>query len=249
LNDSGEAFLTDWDKLVAHVREEQSELVLLPEMAFYPWMFWRKRFDAGVWKEAVEAHKKGLTRLKELTPACVLGTRPAESWRRRVNQGFFWSSKTGYIQAHTKYYLPDEEGYWEASWYSRGNGEFKAFQTAGIKIGFLICTDIWFFERSRQYGKQGAHLIVCPRATPRSTADKWIVAGRAAAVVSGAYCLSSNRTAPEGHKADLGGAGWVLGPNGGVIGVTSQEKPFLTFDLDLNKAEEAKNTYPRYVAE
>jgi hypothetical protein len=29
--------------------------------------------------------------------------------------------------------------------------------------------------------------------------------------------------------------------------VTSNEKPFLTMDIDLKKAERAKDTYPRYV--
>jgi len=48
-------------------------------------------------------------------------------------------------------------------------------------------------ERARAYGKVGVHLIVNPRATERSTLDKWLTGGRAAAVIAGAFCLSSNR--------------------------------------------------------
>ncbi|MCP4371705.1 MAG: hypothetical protein GY797_26840, partial [Deltaproteobacteria bacterium] len=45
-----------------------------------------------------------------------------------------------------------------------------------------------------------------------------------------------------------GGSGWVIEPEEGeVLGVTSQEKPFLTMNIDLEVAEIAKNTYPRYV--
>jgi N-carbamoylputrescine amidase len=143
--------------------------------------------------------------------------------------------------------LPDEEGYWEASWYERGDEGFAPIKAGEALLGFVICTDLWFFQHSRSYGKMGAHLIVCPRATPRSTLDKWLAGGRAAAVVSGAFALSSNKINREEEKADLGGQGWIVGPNGKVLGITSHEHPFLTLDLDLTKAEKAKETYPRYV--
>jgi len=114
-------------------------------------------------------------------------------------------------------------------------------------LGFVICTDLWFFQHARAYGKKGVHLIICPRATPRTTLEKWLVGGRAAAVVSGAFTLSSNKINRQGEEADLGGQGWIVGPNGKVLGITSQEQPFLTLDLDLTKAEKSKETYPRYV--
>ena len=45
----------------------------------------------------------------------------------------------------------------------------------------------------------------------------------------------------------LGGAGWITDPNGVVLGVTSDDEPFITIDLDLTYAEASKSTYPRYV--
>ena len=33
-------------------------------------------------------------------------------------------TKEGIIDAHTKYYLPDEEGFWEVIWYKRGIKKF-----------------------------------------------------------------------------------------------------------------------------
>jgi predicted amidohydrolase len=247
LNDEQDRFSSDWKNLVRHVRQERSDLILLPEMAFFPWLFGRCKYEASLWQKAKEAHNDWIRRLAELSPARVLGTRPEDSGGRRVNRGFIWGLEEGYHPAHTKHYLPDEEGYWEGSWYSRGDGEFTAVECGTATVGFLICTDLWFFERSRQYGKQNVQILVCPRATPRSTLDKWLVAGRAASVVSGAYCLSSNRFAPKGHVSDLGGEGWITDPDGGVLGVTSQDFPFFTYDIDLKKADRAKITYPRYV--
>ena len=43
---------------------------------------------------------------------------------RNLNQGFIFCREKGYIPVHDKYYLPDEPGYYEASWYERGEENF-----------------------------------------------------------------------------------------------------------------------------
>ena len=55
-NDSA-ALEKDWQALVDHVQSETVELVLLPEMAFFPWIAKAKQFDAGTWAAAVKAHE------------------------------------------------------------------------------------------------------------------------------------------------------------------------------------------------
>lgn len=150
---------------------------------------------------------------------------------------------------HRKYYLPDEEGFWEATWYERGDGHFNSIEIRDTKIGFMICTDIWFFHHSRSYAKKGVHLIAHPRATQRANLDKWLVAGRAASVVSGAFCISSNHVNPRGQEPILGGMGWIINPDGEVLGLTSTKEPIITVEIDLSEAERAKQTYPRYVRE
>jgi N-carbamoylputrescine amidase len=46
----------DWPALVGHVRSEKSELVLLPEMAFHPWLAGTNQINPELWQEAVRAH-------------------------------------------------------------------------------------------------------------------------------------------------------------------------------------------------
>jgi N-carbamoylputrescine amidase len=166
-----------------------------------------------------------------------------------LNLGYVWDSEAGYRPAHTKYYLPDEDGFWEASWYSRGDGNFSLFQSRGVRVGMLICTELWFLDRARAYGQAGAHLLAVPRATPVETVEKWLVGGRAASVISGAFALSSNRVGRAGERVNLGGQGWIVGPDGDVLGLTSRQQPFATVEIDLREAERAKQTYPRYVPE
>jgi N-carbamoylputrescine amidase len=74
--------------------------------------------------------------------------------------------------------------------------------------------------------------------------DKWLAGGRACAVVSGAWSLSSNSAQPE-H----GGLGWAVDPEGEVVAVTSRERPWVTVELDVAAVDAAKTRYPRYVPE
>jgi N-carbamoylputrescine amidase len=249
MHDEPAAFAADWERLVEHVASEASELVVLPEMPFYPWFAVAREFDPATWQAAVAAHDRWLDRLSDLAPATVIGSRPVSAGGRRFNEGFVWTPRRGYRAAHVKYYLPDEDGFWEASWYSRGASDFSPVQSDVARIGMLICTEIWFSEHARSYGKAGVHLIATPRVTERATLEKWLIGGRVAAVVSGAYSLSSNRVSQAGQAVDLGGQGWIVGPDGEVLGLTSRERPFMTLALDLEAAERAKRTYPRYVPE
>lgn len=247
LTDGAHAFARDWDRLVAYVRAQKSDLVLLPEMPFCPWFAVTPDFDASVWQNAVTAHDKWQERLVELEPALVLGTRPVNCGDQRLNEGFCWTQAEGYQVAHYKYYLPNEPGFWEASWYSRGDGSFTPVQCREALVGFEICTELWAFERARAYGKAGVHLIATPRATPQTTLDKWLAGGRAAAVTAGAFSLSSNHVSSAADAVHLGGQGWIVAPDGEVLGLTSPEQPFVSIEIDLSLAEQAKATYPRYV--
>ena len=238
------AFAEDWPRLVEHARAARSDLILLPEMGLAPWFAETVPFDPAVWQAAVDQHAAWLPRLADLAPAVVLGTRPVDHLGRRQNQAFVWDAASGVQPAHTKFYLPDEPGFWEASWYARGDGAFGLAQAGPAAVGFMICTEMWFYQHARAYGQAGAHLIASPRCTPASTRDKWLAGGRASAVVAGAYSLSSN------HGDDrFGGLGWVIDPEGRVLATTSRAQPWVTVEIDLAVADAAKTTYPRYVRE
>lgn len=234
----------DWAGLVEHVQTHRSHFVLLPEMGLAPWFARTRPFDPVVWQSAVAAHQTWLPHLAELAPATVLATLPVNLHGKRQNLAVVWDVAHGLQPAHTKFYLPDEDDFWEASWYARGDGHFDVIPAGEALAGFMICTEMWFFERARAYGKAGAHMIATPRCTPSETLDKWLAGGRACAVVAGAYSLSSN------HGDDrFGGLGWVIDPDGRVLATTSRQQPFVSVEIDLAVAEAAKTTYPRYVIE
>ena len=88
-------FEKDWKALTDHVAAEKSDLVLLPEMVFSPWMAAEKSFDPAVWDAAVAAHDRWIERLAELGTTQVIGTRPITASGKRFNQGFVWHRGPG----------------------------------------------------------------------------------------------------------------------------------------------------------
>lgn len=251
LPDPPEPFEDAWRGLVSHVRAAGSELVLLPELPFAPWFGTRRAFDAVAWRDVVARHAAWVAHLAELAPARVLFTRATDGAEGRFNEAVVWDEEGGLRGVHRKRYLPDEPGFWEASWYRRGSAAPPVLSCGSAKVSFQICTELWFLDTSRALGKRGLHVLATPRATPASSADKWVAGGRVAAVVSGAFSLSSNKAGRAAGDPELvfAGRGWITGPEGDVLGLTSPGEPFVTRDLDLGDAERAKETYPRYVVD
>ena len=246
-NQSG-ALSEAWEQLAEHVTIEKSELVLLPEMPFYRWLAHTDQANPQEWEAAVAAHQQWIAQLGDLAPALVISTRPDIIKNKHQNVGYIWQKESGVQDVHKKYYLPNEPAFWEATWYERGDGSFEVTKTEKGNIGFLICTELWFTQHARAYSKAGIHFLVCPRATPNPTATKWVAGGQATAVISGAFCLSSNLAGKTAAGSDFAGVGWIIDPEEGkVLGLTSAERPFLTLDIDLDRANQAKQSYPRYV--
>lgn len=241
--DDREAFAGAWEALVAHVRAEQSDLVLLPELPFSTWFARTTDFNAETWRKAEVAHTEMMSRLNELSPATVLGTHLVTEGDRHLNRGFVWTPTMGYQGAHDKYYLPNEEDFYERCWFDRNERDFHLTHAGEAAIGFLICTEVMFNEWARAYGKQGANIIAVPRASTMDF-EQYVIAPRMAAFVSGAFVLSSNRNGDV-----FSGHGAVIAPNGLLLASTSRETPFITVAIDLAESTAAKSTYPRDVLE
>jgi N-carbamoylputrescine amidase len=233
-----------------HVAATGAQLVVLPELPFSRWLAADPVPDLDAWTCSVAEHDAAVARLGELGAAAVVGSRPTvEPDGRRHNTAFAWTPEAGAVRVRDKHYLPDEPGYWEASWYDRGELSLDTCRLLGATVAVPLCTDLWFFEGAREYARRGVELVCLPRATPCTTLPKWLAGGQVAAVCAGAYCLSSNQWDPAGSGVDAGGLGWVVGPDGDVLATTTPDQPFVTVELDLDEARAAKSTYPRYVRE
>jgi N-carbamoylputrescine amidase len=106
-----------------------------------------------------------------------------------------------------------------------------------------------FNECARRYGRRGGHVILVPRAVGRASLGRWLVAMRMAAIVSGAYVLSSNRQGLDSKGQLFGGSGWIIDPDGNLVAETSPALPVVFHEIDTDLVLRAQREYPCYVRE
>lgn len=236
----------DWARLCDHVATAATEVLVLPEMCFAPWLAASPHVSAAAWDEAVGAHQVWLAKLDELGAPVVVTSAPVVDEQQRFNEAVVWVAGEGVVARRRKTYLPDEPGFYEASWYERGPVSFEPATTPLATLGVLLCTEVWFGEHARGYGRRGTEVLAVPRATPLGSLHRWEAACRVAAINAGAFCLSSNRGGSEADL-DFGGGSWIIDPEGEVLARTTPDAPTVTVEVDLQAAVAAKRTYPRYV--
>ena len=236
-----------WDNLVQHVRFAESGLVVLPELPASSWFATTPHFDQSRWDAVVAAHERLMDGLPAFGSATVVTSIAETVDGERRNTAVAWTRETGLVRMHAKTILPEEPGFHEQSWYVAGNVRPAVHQVGDVRVGALLCSELMATDRARWLGNDGAQVICVPRAT--TDQEYWVVAARMAAIASGAYVLSSNRSGQGTTGEDtFGGRSLIVDPSGTVVGETSRGKPFATAEIDLAVADRAKRSYPRYLA-
>src|ERR1700682_2471523 len=172
-----ETLAAAWAALCEHAVRHSSELVLLPELAMVDPLWQDEVFDAARWEAAVALSEVWRHRLPELRVAHVVGTLPATIDGRPFNQGFLWSASGDPAPLRSKFYLPDEPGTWEASWFDRGDSDFTEYHAGALSFGLNICTELWAVETYAAYAAHGVQAVLSPRATAAATTATWLSVG------------------------------------------------------------------------
>ena len=201
-----DALADAWAALCEHTMTNGSQLVLLPELAMVEPVWECEHFDAARWVVVETLSDLGLRRLRELRADHVVGTRPVRLEGRRLNQGYLWSPAAGVEPLRSKYFLPEEPGTWEATWFERGDPVFPAFRAGPASFGVNICTELWALETYAAYATLGVDLVLSPRATALETTANWLAAGVVAAVRSGAFSLRRTASIRPARPAAAGGS-------------------------------------------
>ena len=242
-------FIADWNELTIHLDQNKPDLLLLPEMPFSKWIVSEKRVTNEAKTKSVEKHEKWMVKMEQLNAKHIVYSRPVIAGDKFFNTAFVYEKERGHFKIHTKSFFPEEPFFWEETWFDHEEVQtFELLSISGIKIGVLLCTEMWFVEYARQYGQQGIDILLCPRATEMASVDRWIRCGQTLAILSGAYCLSSNRSGQGDQNFQWGGSGWIAEPmNGNLLGITTPQEKFITMEIDITKSRNAKNKYPLYV--
>ncbi|MBZ9891502.1 carbon-nitrogen hydrolase family protein [Mesorhizobium sp. BR1-1-3] len=237
-----------WTDIARRVRSERPDLLITNELPFGNWIASGSRFSAVIATASIALHDQGLAALSALEVPTVLTSRPIWEEDRLANEAVV--IEDGQIRAiHRKQYFPAEPGWHETEWYATAARDFTTTQVGGVMAGVLLCTEAMFNEHARAYGRNGASLIALPRATGPDYRS-WQIAGAMAALVSGCYVVSSNRSGRLGHQGPLfGGRGFAFAPGGRLLATTSSDRPIVTIELDAARSSRAQADYPCYVTE
>ncbi|HEX3836402.1 MAG TPA: nitrilase-related carbon-nitrogen hydrolase [Steroidobacteraceae bacterium] len=225
LHNAGEALERSWNQLLAHARSEQTELVLLPEMPFSPWLAHAASFKADSWDAALAAHTRFEARFPEIGAATMAGTRPVDFGNGRHNVAFLWDATHGLRSIHAKSQVENREGSWEPIWYVSSPADYTSVEIGSSRCAFLIGAELLATDAIEQYARDGVTLMLTPRSTPAGDLKQWLDVARSAARRAHVFSASSNR-APDG-------GGWVIDPEGNVIAITDEARPFVTVDLQF----------------
>lgn len=223
------------------------DILITNELPFGPWIAESSVFSEDQARLSIRAHKEGLEGLIDLDVPAVISSRPVSNGKRLANEAFVLE-KRAIRPLHRKHYFPNEPGWFESEWYAGDDSGFRVAEVLGIKVGVLLCTEAMFNERARAYGRQGAALIVIPRASGLDL-DSWRIAGAMASLVSGAFVVSSNRVGCAQGATKFGGGGYAYAPHGRLLCVTDVAHPVRTLELDPTAVSFAQREYPCYVSE
>lgn len=235
-----------WEAIKQLVSATKADILVTNEMPFGGWRPVGAEYDLDEAREWVAEHDRYLDAIKSLDVPAIISSRPIIFGDRLVNEAFAIENDN-FQTLHHKHYFPSEDGWHEASWFDTDLQGFDVKQVSGINVGALLCTEAMFTEKARHYGREGADLIVVPRASGVNVTT-WHAACSMAAVVSGAYVISSNRAGSSaGNIPQFGGQGLAYAPGGELLCNTSSDNPMKVIEMDINISKNAKKDYPCYL--
>ena len=120
------------------------------------------------------------------------------------------------IAGYRKHTLPNYTVFDEQRYFTPGT-EPCVFDVAGMRVGLVICEDIWFPEPARRSRDKGAELIVVPNGSPYHTRQQSLRRGvvTARAVETGCAIVYVNRVGGQDELV-FDGASFIVDAGGKV---------------------------------
>jgi predicted amidohydrolase len=235
-----------WSRVTAGLTGSENDVLVTNEMPFGHWHPTRPMFSVDRAREWADLHERGLDALSKLPVRAVISSRPIVSGERLVNEAFAIVDGR-YEFLHQKHFFPAENGWQEQAWFETEKEGFDVVDVAGISVGVLLCTEVMFPEKARWLGKLGADVIAVPRATGTDH-RMWRTATSMAAIVSGAYVVSSNRVGQHDRASPkFGGGGIIVDADGQEAAMTNRNQPLVSIEIVKAMSAAAKSRYPVYV--
>lgn len=242
--------LQQTEKLMIQARDNQAELVVLPEnFAFMGRNEADKLQIAEVYGQGSIQEKIGEL-AKRLSLWVVAGTIPIKGTGSRVRASCLVYDAQGRCAArYDKIHLFDvnvssQEIYQESLFIERGH-DLALVETPVGKIGLTVCYDLRFSELYQQLVFQGAQVFTVPSAFTAATGlAHWEVLLRARAIENLCYVLAANQGGQHENGRTTYGHSVIVDPWGTILNQKERGTGLIIADLDIQRQQELRQNFP-----
>jgi predicted amidohydrolase len=244
ISDREDFFIHDWIDLELHLVKNKSNLLLLPDLAFFEWTDFETLSNTELRQELLSSQASWILHLERLSVDFVVYSKLVFRDKKYFKACYLYRRDSGHQQIRQVELIGTNEG--KLMLQQQESSKAMAFtEINGYKVSVILDTELWRTPIADHLSKSGADILLCPRASGKDSVEQWIRQGQAMAVLSGAYCLSSNKTRSGKNGFQWGGRSWIAEPfTGKLLGSTNNHKRFLTCTIDMKKTRDAKSMFP-----
>ena len=264
-NDKQQSLAQTEQQLDALVAQAQPDIVLLQEL--HGTQYFCQTADPNLFDLAEPIDGPTAQRLAQLAQQhgiVLIGS----IFERRApgvyhNTALVFDSDGSLAGCYRKMHIPDDPGFYEKFYFTRGDQGFEPIDTSAGRLGVLVCWDQWYPEAARLMAMAGAEILFYPTAIgwdPMDTDEEqlrqqqaWQIIQRSHAVANHLPVVAANRV---GFEADPSGASegiqfwghsFICGPQGELLTQGSSDDPeVLWADVNLDRTETLRRIWPYF---
>jgi omega-amidase len=224
------------DRLLAGLRCEADNLVVLPEMFLTGFSLNTAVTvqESGGWHEAM------LAEWADRLGCAVMGGVVSRSEGGVFNEAVAYGPGGVLLTRYAKrqpFSLGDEH-------LVHGPGrQAKVFDWGGWRVGPMVCYDLRFPEVGREAVALGAEMLVCIASWPIARVQHWLTLLRARAIENQAYVMGVNRCGKDPNFT-YPGRSVVVDPQGVILGDAADREGVLTATCDLDVVRGWRAAFP-----
>lgn len=241
------------EELMIQAREEQAELVVLPENCAFMGrcdtdkLAIAEQEGDGPIQTAISgmAKKSGLWVVAGTCPI-----KPSKKMPARVRASCMVYDNLGRsVARYDKIHLFDvqvsKSEIHKESLTTEPGKNLVVVDTPVGKIGLTVCYDLRFPELYHQLRVKGAQILSVPSAFTKLTGQAhWDILLRARAIENLCYVLAPNQGGHHENGRDTYGHSMIVEPWGSVLAQKEQGAGIITADVDLSRLEQIRQHFP-----
>lgn len=243
-------FLANPDKNLKRIEEvvkkshsEESDLIIFPELYLVGYL--SKDLIYRLAEPLNSERIRKISKLsKEYDSYIITGFAEKDSKYDLIYNSALLATPDEDIKIYRKMHLPDFSVFDEARYFRRWDGSMETWNVRGVKLGTMICYDIFFPEIARAYTYMGAKILVTISATPDFSRPLFHILAQSRAIENTVYFIWVNNV---GTFEGIGFAGGsrVVAPLGSI----TYDAPLIkedvkTIKLDMKSVAIAREKRP-----